>query len=424
MNSYTNQYGETFSIGDVGSRIVIGENPTEVEITKFSASGKNMFAVDRQGNEYSFSTKDRRERKSTNFIQFSKNEGLGQIASMLTGRGTVLNVGQKITRYSRKSGQKSLVVVVGFSDSGKNVFTQAPGEEVQSFSIKTGDERKPGNDEIRLIAFPEDQNKPLKKKEIPESKDKYLRSLGKFTSDLIVELEFQFDIDYGDAAGMAMAKSEEISTAYRKGMTPKEAVKELFGKPKPEEPKPEEPKKKIDFSNLAKWLKTNEEKIQKYKSNVSFRESKAFDNVIVALNKLSDKDKVVNGLTYDQYKNQVSQLFRETYPNAENVQQIKRLIGENPINLIRVTWDSGGSVEAGMLMFVTNYLTRSGMSYLDWRDDVKTITVEKSLVSGNTDTIQFREIDRPYGQVLRDTFVNNETPQRAVTSIEILKKYA
>ena len=108
MRSYTNQYGETFSIGDVGSRIVIGESPTEVEITKFSASGKNMFAVDRQGNEYSFSTKDRRERKSTNFIQFSKNEGLGQIASMLTGRGTVLNVGQKITRYSRKSGQKSL----------------------------------------------------------------------------------------------------------------------------------------------------------------------------------------------------------------------------------------------------------------------------------------------------------------------------
>jgi len=26
--------------------------------------------------------------------------------------------------------------------------------------------------------------------------------------------------------------------------------------------------------------------------------------------------------------------------------------------------------------------------------------------------------------VLRDTFVNNETPERAVTSIEILKKYA
>jgi hypothetical protein len=422
MTSYTNQYGETFATGDVGSRIIIGKAPTEVEITKFSASGKNMFAVDRQGNEYSFSTKDRRERKSTNFVQFSKNKGLGQIASMLTGRGTVLNVGQKIRRYkNRQRNLLSFVVVVGFSDSGKNVFTQAPGEEIQSFSIKTGDERRPGNDEISLIAYPEDQNEPLKKKEEPKPTPKEWKDEAKNWIASVAQLvKEQIDLDLTSAFYLAGFKQDDLYNWYDSGKSPEYAVEKIVSAVKK---RTQKPKQKTDFSNLDKWLATNEEKIEKYKSGVSFRKSEAFNNVINALKNISDKDKVIDGLTYDQYKNEVAQLFRENYPNAENVQQIKRLINDNPNNLIKATWDSGGSVEAGMLMFITNYITRGGTYYIDWRDEVKTITVEKGMVHQSA-AIQFQEIDRPYGKVLRDTFINNETPMTAVTSIEILKKYA
>jgi len=420
MTSYTNQYGETFSIGDVGSRIIIGKDPTEVEITKFSASGKNMFAKDRQGNEYSFSTKDRRERKSTNFIQFSKNEGLGQINSMLTGVEAVISVGHKIRRYKNGRGDReSLVVVVGFSDSGKNVFTQAPGEPIQSFSIKTGDERKPGNDTIDLFMRFEDQNKPLNKKEEQKPKSDSWKEEMRIWLDTIRELVGEKSI--ANVLYRSGYTRDDIYKWYNSGKSPEYAADKILSAVKKRD---EKPKQKTDFSDLAKWLETNEEKIQNYKSGVSFRESEAFDNVINALKNISEKDKVVNGLTYEQYKNQVAQLFRKTYPTAETVQKVKRLINENPINLIKPTWESGASVETGMLIFITNYLIRNGIDYADWRDDVKTISVQKGLVTDNTDAVQAREIDQPYRQVLQDTFINSETPQRAVTSIEILKKYA
>ncbi len=424
MTSYTNQYGETFKIGDVGSRIVIGESPIDVEIIKFSASGKNMFAKDRQGNEYSFSTKDRRERKSTNFIQFAKYEGLGQILSMSTAKGDSFNVGQKIRRYSDDNiaVEDDLVVIVGFSESGKNVFTQAPGEEIQSFSLKTGEERKPGRDEISLYVRLEDQNKPLKKKEEPSPIPKEWKDDAKNWITTVAQLvKEQIGLDLTTAFDRAGFKQDDAYFWYDRGHAPESVAQKIVYAVKKRNQKP---KQKTDFSDLAKWLETNEEKIENYKSGVGFREVQAFDNVIKALKNISEKDKVVNGLTYDQYKNQVAQLYKQTYPNAEPVQKVKQLINENPSNLLKATWESGDSVEAGVLIFITNYLTRGGVDYDDWRDDVKSITIHKGLVTDNTYANQLREIDIPYGQVLRDTFVNNETPLRAVASIEILKKYA
>lgn len=174
MKSYTNTYGETFRVGDVGNRIVIGEMPMSVKITKFSASGKNMFAEDDYGNEYSFSTKDRRERKSLNFIQFGDTFGIsGNVVSMLNSNDTVMNTGDKFRRFKdRREDLSDLVIIVGFSDSGKNVLTQAPNEEIQSFSIKTGEERKPGNDLLSLRFYLEDQSLPLKNSESPSPSPK------------------------------------------------------------------------------------------------------------------------------------------------------------------------------------------------------------------------------------------------------------
>ena len=160
MKSYTNQFNQTFTVGDIGQRIVIGEEPVEVTIVKFSASGKNMFAKDKNGKEYSFSTKDKRERKSTNFIDFGSNFGVGG-RNIIAPNGETITIGDKLRRKKTRGirkGEVDLVTVTRFSASEKNIFTKFPSDkDEQSFSALTGEERKPGSDYIKRFVFAEDQ---------------------------------------------------------------------------------------------------------------------------------------------------------------------------------------------------------------------------------------------------------------------------